>query len=272
MIGHPVHTRTRCRFGVMSIASSLAGLSAAFVMLLGSGGVARAAPDISAIAPDIRVDPVTPYAAASGTLLYKMQIHNDNTASEDLRRVDITLSYDPNTLTLINSKLRDSSDFVSKVGGGKATVQFGKIEQQDERSATLIFRVNPAVADGAPIYAEEAHHWWAVDADGTGDHLVDNVIATSSNIAASALIVPNSGPAGTIYQVVATLFGSEERVVTWLNTPTAVQGLALAGTADAGGNIQLQFDSAGLAPGYYGLVLHGLDSGREYVLPFAVAA
>jgi hypothetical protein len=272
MIGHPVHTRTGRGFGVMSIAASMAGLLAAFAMLLGSGGVAHAAPDIAAIAPDIRVDPVTPYAAAGGTLFYKMQVHNDNTAAEDLHRVDITLSYDPNTLTLIDSKLRDSSDFVSKVGGGKATVQFGKIEQQDERSATLIFRVNPAVADGAPIYAEEAHHWWAVDADGTGDRLVDNVIATSANIGAPTIIAPNSGPAGTIFQVVATRFQSKERVVTWLNTPAAVQGLALAGTTDAGGNIQLQFDSAGLAPGYYGLVLHGLDSGREYVLPFAVAA
>jgi hypothetical protein len=49
-----------------------------------------------------------------------------------------------------------------------------------------------------------------------------------------------------------------------------VQGLRLSGTADDGGNIQLQFDSAGLAPGYYGLVLHGLDSGREYLLPFSL--
>ena len=269
MIGHPIHTQTRRRFGVASVTSSLAILLA-FAMLLGSGGVAQAAQDIAAIAPGIRVDPVTPYAAAGGALLYKMQVHNDNTASEDLHRVDITLSYDPNTLTLIDSKLRDSSDFVSKVGGGKATVQFGKIKQQDERSATLIFRVNPAVADGAPIYAEEANHWWAVDADGTGDHLVDNVIATSSNVAAPAIIAPNTGPAGTVFQVVATLFQSKERVVTWLNTPTTVQGLALVGTADAGGNIQLQFNSAGLAPGYYGLVLHGLDSGREYVLPLVV--
>jgi hypothetical protein len=270
MIGHPVHTQTRRRFGVASVTPSLAILLA-LAMLLG-GGVAQAAPDIAAIAPDIRVDPVTPYATAGGTLLYKMQVHNDNTASEDLRRVDITLSYDPNTLLLVDSKLRDSSDFVSKVGGGKATVQFGEIKRQDERSATLIFHVNPAVADGAPIYAEEAHHWWAVSADGTGDHLVDDVIATGSSVATPAIIAPNTGPAGTVFQVVATGFQSKERVVAWLNTPASVRGLDLVGTADAGGNIQLQFDSAGLAPGYYGLVVHGLGSGREYLLPLFVTA
>jgi hypothetical protein len=59
-------------------------------------------------------------------------------------------------------------------------------------------------------------------------------------------------------------------VVTWLNTPTAGQGLQLSGATDAGGDIRLQFDSSGLAPGYYGLVLHGLDSEHEYVLPFIV--
>jgi hypothetical protein len=46
--------------------------------------------------------------------------------------------------------------------------------------------------------------------------------------------------------------------------------LPLSGKANAAGNIQMQFDSAGLAPGYYGLVLHGLDSGREYLLPFSL--
>jgi hypothetical protein len=245
-------------------------LMAVLTIPLGNAGVAYAAPNTAAIAPDIDVGPVTPTAAAGGTILYKIQVHNDNTASEDLARVDVTIRYDPNTLTLIDSKLRDKSDFVSKVGGGKATVQFGKIDQQDERSATLIFHVNAAVADGAPILSDASFDWRTADAEGTGGLAVDNVIAVSSNVAVPAVTAPNAGLVGTTFEVVATGFQAHEQVVTWLNTSTAVLGLPLSGKASAGGNIQMQFDSVGLAPGYYGLVLHGLDSGREYLLPFSL--
>jgi pimeloyl-ACP methyl ester carboxylesterase len=79
-----------------------------------------------------------------------------------------------------------------------------------------------------------------------------------------------TGPAGMTFAVVARGFQANEQVVTWLNTPTSVQELQLSGRASAGGNILLQFDSAGLAPNYYGLVLHGLDSKREYLLPFSL--
>src|SRR5215813_9159126 len=159
MVYHTKCRRIRPWPAVMSGVLSLIALIAALVMPLGSGRVAHAAPNTAAIAPDIDVGPVTPTAAAGGTLMYKIQVHNDNTASEDLTRVDVTIRYDPNTLTLIDSKLRDKNDWVSKVGGGKATVQFGTIDQQDERSATLVFQVNPAVAAGAPILADASFDW-----------------------------------------------------------------------------------------------------------------
>jgi hypothetical protein len=254
----------------MSIGLGLVAQLAIVASVLG-GGVARAAPDRAPIAPDIDVGPVTPTAAADGTLMYKIQVHNDNTASEDLTRVDVNIRYDPSTLTLIDSKLRDKSDFVSKVGGGKATLQFSKIEQHDERSATVIFHVNPAVAAGAPILTDAAFDWRTADADGNGGLSIDNVIAASANVATPAVIAPNAGPTGTTFEIVAAGLQANEQVVTWLNTPGSVQGLRLSGTTDGAGNIQLQFDSAGLAPGYYGLVLHGLDSGREYLLPFSVS-
>jgi len=94
--------------------------------------------------------------------------------------------------------------------------------------------------------------------------------AAAANVTKPAVITPNTGPAGMTFAVAAKGFQAKEQVVTWLNTPASVQGLQLSGTASAGGSIQLEFDSAGLAPGYYGLVLHGLDSRREYVLPFGL--
>ncbi len=94
--------------------------------------------------------------------------------------------------------------------------------------------------------------------------------AAAANVARRAVITPNTGPAGMTFEVAARGFQANEQVVTWLNTPTNVQGLRLSGAASATGNIQLQFDSTGLAPGYYGLVLHGRGSGREYLLPFGL--
>lgn len=272
MVDRTVHLHIRGWPGIMSILPRLIAVIAAFALLLGDGGLAQAAPSTTTVAPDIEVDPVTPSAAAGGILMYKIQVHNDNTASEDLTRVDVTLRYDPNTLTLIDSKLRDKSDFVSKVEHGKATIQFGTIDQQDERSATLIFRVNPAAQDGAPILTDAEYRWRTADVDGSGGLSIDNVIAVSANAAAPAFIAPTAGHAGMIFQVGVTGFQRKEQVVTWLNMPTAVQGLLLSGKTSDGGDIQLQFDSAGLAPGYYSLVVHGLDSGREYLLPFVVTA
>ena len=94
--------------------------------------------------------------------------------------------------------------------------------------------------------------------------------AAAANATRPAVITPNTGPAGMTFAVAASGFQANEQVVTWLNTPTSVQGLRLSGTASATGTIQLQFDSTGLAPGYYGLVVHGLDSRREYLLPFGL--
>lgn len=253
-----------------SFAFLRAALIAALVVaaLLGSGGLVRGAPRAAVTAPKIDVSPVTASAPAGGTLMYKIRVDNDRSGSKDLWRVDVTLFYDPGTLTLVDSKLRSRHDWVSEVGHGNATVQFGSIKHGDDRSATLVFHVNPAVASGAPIQAKAAYHWWAADTDRTGTCRIDDVIAVSTHVAPPAFIVPRAGPPGTVFQIGASDFLPEERVVTWLNTPGGVQPLTLAGTTNAAGSIRLQFESAGLAPGSYGLVMHGIDSEREVVLPF----
>ena len=96
------------------------------------------------------------------------------------------------------------------------------------------------------------------------------MLVVGASAAAPATIAPSAGPAGTPFAIVAGGFGGGEQVVTWLNTPAGVQAQALAGKADDQGDIQLQLDGARLAPGYYGLVLHGLDTEREYLLPFSI--
>ncbi len=138
-------------------------------------------------------------------------------------------------------------------------------------------------ANAMNLVAEDVHglvipdtgHWVAEEAPGEllaalTAFLAPYRDAAATNVTGSAAITPNTGPAGMTFNVAARGFQANEQVVTWLNTPTSVQRLPLSGTARATGNIQLQFESAGLAPGYYGLVVHGRDSGREYLLPFSL--
>ncbi len=240
------------------------------VALFGGVGFAQGTPRAATTAPTISVAPVTASVSAGGTLMYTIQVDNDRSGSKDLWRVDVTLFYDRGTLTLVDSKLRSRHDWVSEVTDGKVTVQFGSIKHGDDRSATLVFQVNPAVASGAPIQAHAAYHWWAADTNRTGNCHIDDVIVAGAHVTQPVSIVPNAGPPGTVFQITASGFAAEERVVTWLNTPGGVRALTLAGKASTAGNIRLQFESAGLAPGAYGLVLHGTDTEREVVLPFAI--
>jgi len=247
------------------------------LMLLLSGTFVPSAATIAA-APEVTVEPVSSEAVPDGTLMYKIHIDNDTTGNADLGRFDVTLRYDPNTLTLIDSKLNDSSDWVSNIGNGKATVQFGAIDADDARSATLIFHINPAVAVGAPILVDARYEWWAAGAatadaaTGSGYLAVDDMRAVSAVSIPSSGIAPASGFAGTTFQVGVDGFAGAEDVVTCLNTPWGVRGLDLIGTANPDGTLELQLNSAGLAPGDYSLVVHGLDSGHEDVLSFSVSA
>ncbi len=75
-------------------------------------------------------------------------------------------------------------------------MQFGEIDRQDERSATLIFQVNGAVAPGAPIQTDASFVWRAAGAQGQGGLAIDNVTAVGPNAEPPAAIAPNAGPAG----------------------------------------------------------------------------
>lgn len=257
-------------FSLKPIMLGLSGVLTVAGLVFGSVGSAYAAQSTKTIAPDIEVTPLTAQAMPGGTLMYKFHVNNNNVASQILTRVDVTIRYDQNTLTLVDSKLRSSSDFVSKVKDGKATVQFGEIDQGDERSATLIFHVNAAAPLGAPILTDGSYQWWSTNAWNEGGLTISNVIVSSTP--ATTAISPASGPADTIFQIYVTGFEPGEQVVTWLNTPAGVQPLALSGTADGNGTVQLQFNSAGLAPGNYSVVVHGLDSDYNSVLSFTITA
>lgn len=83
-------------------------------------------------------------------------------------------------------------------------------------------------------------------------------------------ISPSSGNAATTFRVQSNRFIPGEEVVTWLNTPSGTKGLDLKGTADALGNIVLNFKDSKLAPGNYQIVLYGRQSDLTGVASFTI--
>jgi hypothetical protein len=160
---------------------------------------------------------------------------------------------------------------VSKASEGDIVMTFGPIEADDDRSATIELAVNPDAPDNTVIEHRADYTWYSEttsDSDTTEEFeaLIRNPAAQPS-----ASITPDAGPAGTVYQIEATRFVPDESVVTWLNLPGGgVKELELHGLTNNRGVIRLQFDSSGLAPGDYSMVLYGEQSGRERVVAFTV--
>lgn len=83
-------------------------------------------------------------------------------------------------------------------------------------------------------------------------------------------VSPESGPPHTPRSFSSECFLPGEEVVTWLNTPTGVQPLALRERADSRGRVAFQLDGR-LAPSTsYGLVASGRTSGLQVLGPFIV--
>jgi hypothetical protein len=66
-------------------------------------------------------------------------------------------------------------------------------------------------------------------------------------------------------------FKGGEGVSIWINTPTGVREVDASFTASDGGEVWPEFDSDGLAPGAYTLVIYGRDSGHTLVVPFSIS-
>lgn len=99
-------------------------------------------------------------------------------------------------------------------------------------------------------------------------------------------VAPSAAPAGATFRFVATGFG-EEKVAYWINTPSGevistetrgkrenekkASSRPLQEQANDDGQVTLFWTApAGLAPGNYSLVIHGLDSQHEVKLFFTV--
>lgn len=201
-----------------------------------------------------------------------------------VQRVRVLLSFNRAQVTPRTTRFEQRDDWVSRLSDNELIVTFGPFAADEQRRGTVVFRVDPGVANYSTITTRARYDWQAVttgtptptpradDEDEPNIRLdVPEVAVLNPNAPPPRTDVwPGVAPAGTAFQFHAVNFAPNEPFVTWLNTPDGVRPLPNQGTATASGEIWVGLESAGLRPGAYSLVIFGLRSQLTGVGPFVV--
>ncbi len=242
-------------------------LTLCVLLLVSTVPVTRAETD----APAIKVEFVNNEVQAGDNLELWARVDND--MDEEVVRVDITIPYNTQILTPVDSEFEEEDDsWVSEIADGQVTLTFEEVEEDETRYGTLVFAVDPATPDYTELDYKADYMWWTATRSDGGETEDFEALVLNPNEQTQTSIAPQAGPAGTVFEMYASRFQPDEGVVTWLNTPTGVQSLDLHGLTNNTGEIWLRYDSSGLAPGNYSIVLRGKESGREYALPFTITS
>jgi hypothetical protein len=218
--------------------------------------------------PTVEADVFPDVLSPGDTLRYKFTV--ENWTEMEIIETEVRLPYNTDILTPSGSRLNDEDDWISQASEGQVTVVFGEIEDDDSRSATIEFTINPNTPDSTELDVKAEYNWYSANRVGSGTTEDLEVLILNPGAEPQANITPEAGPPGTVYTITANRFRPGETVVTWLNTPNGVKDLDLYGQAGNPGTIELKFDSSGLTSGDYSLVLHGTESETERVVFFTV--
>jgi hypothetical protein len=215
-------------------------------------------------APSIRV-------ARDGTLAYEIRARNYGDGDAEVIRV--TLPYDRRQLTVTGSKFNSPDDWVSELKDDRVSVTFGPLKANKSRAATLYFRVSGSLADNTVLSMRAAYGWSDGRRDSGGTSNWAPVLVGGGNDSAAWVwtrVDPVGGYAGTTHHFFSDRFIPGEGIITWLNTPDAVEALDLRGQADLMGRAWIDFKSNWRRPGTYSLVLYGARSNLTGVATFYV--
>lgn len=200
-------------------------------------------------------------AARGDRIAYTLRVTNYGDGTADSTQV--TLPYSRQQMVAVGSLFDQEGDWVSELTDSYLQVSFGPLDPDEQRTATLFFRVQQAPPDNAVISMRASYNW---DDGRSGGGWRSNwapVLVGSFNNSAPWVWVhvePVSGPVGTIHRFYTDRFIPEEGVYIWLNTPSGVGPLNAVVEADAYGRVTFDYTSAGLAPGTYQLVFYGARS------------
>jgi hypothetical protein len=206
-----------------------------------------------------------------GELAYELRIKNYGRGGA--AGALVRLPYARQQLTAIDSLFSDPADWVSAVADDHLDVTFGPVAAGEYRTAIIIFRVNTTLPDKAVISMRASYSWSDRRSGGAWTSNWAPVLIGAGNESAPWVWVavdPLGGWPGTTHHFFTDRYIPGEGIYTWLNTPDGVRPLELRGIADSMGRVWLDFQSSGLRPGTYQLVLYGARSNLTGVATFYV--
>lgn len=185
----------------------------------------------------------------------------------------VRLPYTKQQLIAVDSHFSDPHDWVSEIADDHLDVTFGPVAAGEYRTARIIFRVNTTLPDKTVISTRASYSWSDRRSGGAWTSNWAPVLIGAGNESAPWVWVagdPLGGWPGTTHHFFTDRYIPGEGIYTWLNAPDGVRPLELRGVADSMGRVWLDFQSSGLRPGTYQLVLYGARSNLTGVATFYV--
>lgn len=253
---------------------ALAGRLVLYVVLALLALTIGPAPVVRAVGesePDLRLRiwPDPDRVGRGDVIAYDMTL--DNVGSNRATRVNMTLPFDSQHLTLVQTWFDNSNTWVSELDNESVTVMFGTLRGGESRRAKLFFKVNATAPDWLEIKMRGTVRWSTKIPDQrVRSNWTTVVVVGQADITPRAVAAPAEGPAGTLFHFTITNYFPTEKIAVWLNTPSGVQAVDIARLTNDQGNTELELDTHDLAPGEYSLVAYGRTSQITQVAPFAI--
>lgn len=255
---------TRRRVVLVMIVLLTLGLYGAHAQQSAAGGRADVVLALRVV-PDVGVTP-------GSIVTYELRATNLNGSEAD--RVLVQMPYDPAQLRVLDAQFQSDQDWVTAVQGNYLTLQFGTLNGNSSRTATIRMQVNETLPLGTVINMWAGYGWddgggGGADRSANAAPVVVEPVAISSGTLWMA-VDPPVGVAGTAYGFFTNRFIPGERLRVALHSPYGVQPLPLDTNADNMGQAWFEFNSTGYPPGNYTLVVDGTLSGQTAAADFSI--
>lgn len=212
---------------------------------------------------------------ARGDLLtYTVRVDNLGDGATAYTRVEIP--FDATKVSILDARFTSDNDYVYEIEDGILTVHVGEIGKDSSRSFTILMLVGSNLPDWTIIEMWSSFDW----EDQYGNYelnlnsnaapvLVADVNVTSEFV--WAVGDPTEGPAGTTFFFFSDRFVPDEDVEAWLEYPNGERNeLSNRQNTDSNGRVHIHFESNGLQPGAYKMILIGEDSDLISVVDFTI--
>lgn len=204
----------------------------------------------------------------------------DNVGEADAAAVRVTVSYDPEHLTLVGARFEGDQDWVNDTESDDLTraqvrVTLRDVGDEEQRSAYLQMQVNPELPEGTVITTFGKFSW----SDGSGDRSskptnTTPVIVAGTNLSSDLTwmdVTPRAALAEAPRTFYSDRFLPDEKVVFWVVLPDGtVEAVNEESEVDEDGRFDLIYPTDNLPAGVYTMTAYGLNSKLTATAQFEV--